>query len=118
MRLGFAIAIHARPEILLIDEILSVGDHSFQRKCLDRIMQFKRQGCTILVVSHDTGQIREFCDQVIWLAGGRLVTHDRPDVVIDQYVAAADGSALDHGKRFDDGTQTAQGVGVTPQAKD
>ena len=48
MRLGFAIAIHARPELLLIDEILSVGDHSFQRKCLERIARFKAEGCTIL----------------------------------------------------------------------
>jgi lipopolysaccharide transport system ATP-binding protein len=90
MRLGFAIAIHARPEMLLIDEILSVGDYSFQRKCLERITQFKNEGCTILIVSHDTGQIREFCDEAIWLSSGRLVLQDRPDYVVDRYIAAAD----------------------------
>jgi lipopolysaccharide transport system ATP-binding protein len=92
MRLGFAIAIHARPEMLLIDEILSVGDHSFQRKCLERIKQFKNEGCTILIVSHDTGQIGEFCDEAIWLKSGRLIVHDRPDVVVDQYITAADAA--------------------------
>jgi homopolymeric O-antigen transport system ATP-binding protein len=92
MRLGFAIAIHARPEILLIDEILSVGDHSFQRKCLERIAEFKAEGCTILIVSHDTGQIREFCDEAIWLNSGRLVLHDSPELVVDKYIAAADAA--------------------------
>lgn len=92
MRLGFAIAIHARPELLLIDEILSVGDHSFQRKCLERIARFKAEGCTILIVSHDTGQIREFCDEAIWLSAGRLVLHDSPELVVDQYIAAADAA--------------------------
>lgn len=94
MRLGFAIAIHARPELLLIDEILSVGDHSFQRKCLERIAQFKAEGCTILIVSHDTGQIREFCDEAIWLSAGRLALHGSPTLVVDQYIDAAD-AALD-----------------------
>jgi lipopolysaccharide transport system ATP-binding protein len=92
MRLGFAIAIHARPEILLIDEILSVGDHSFQRKCLERIAQFKAEGCTILIVSHDTAQIREFCDEAIWLNSGRLLLHDSPELVVDKYIAAADAA--------------------------
>jgi lipopolysaccharide transport system ATP-binding protein len=93
MRLGFAIAIHARPEILLIDEILSVGDHSFQRKCLERIAEFKAEGCTILIVSHDTGQIREFCDEALWLDRGRLVSHGRPDDVVDQYITAVNQAA-------------------------
>jgi len=92
MRLGFAIAIHTRPELLLIDEILSVGDHSFQRKCLDRIARFKAEGCTILIVSHNTGQVREFCDEAIWLAGGRLASAGNPEVVVDQYIAAANGN--------------------------
>jgi len=90
MRLGFAIAIHARPEILLIDEILSVGDHAFQRKCYDRIIEFKSAGCTIILVSHDTTLVREFCDEALWLSSGRLMVHGPPDVVVDKYIAAAD----------------------------
>jgi lipopolysaccharide transport system ATP-binding protein len=90
MRLGFAVAIHSEPEILLIDEILSVGDHSFQCKCFDRITQFKSAGCTIILVSHDTSLVREFCDEVLWLSSGRLMVHGRPDEVVDQYIAAAD----------------------------
>lgn len=93
MRLGFAIAVHADPEILLIDEILSVGDHSFQRKSFERIAQFKAEGCTIILVTHDTTVVREVCDEAFWLDAGRLVLHDRPDVVVDQYIAAADAGA-------------------------
>ena len=94
MRLGFAIAIHARPEMLLIDEILSVGDHSFQRKCLDRITQFKNEGCTILIVSHDTGQISEFCDEAIWLNAGHLAASGPAHAVVAQYLSEADRSAF------------------------
>jgi lipopolysaccharide transport system ATP-binding protein len=90
MRLGFAIAIHARPELLLIDEILSVGDHSFQGTCLDRIARSKAEGCTILIVSHDTGQISEFCDEAIWLNHGKLMLHDVPDVVAERYISEMD----------------------------
>jgi lipopolysaccharide transport system ATP-binding protein len=96
MRLGFAIAIHARPELLLIDEILSVGDHSFQRKCLDRIARFRAEGCTILLVSHDTGQIREFCDEALWLHGGRLIAHGRPNAVVNRYITAVNPAAAQH----------------------
>jgi lipopolysaccharide transport system ATP-binding protein len=94
MRLGFAIAIHARPELLLIDEILSVGDHSFQHKCLDRITQFKNEGCTILIVSHDTGQIAEFCDEAIWLNSGHLAASGQARDVVAKYLGEADRSAF------------------------
>jgi lipopolysaccharide transport system ATP-binding protein len=93
MRLGFAIAVHAEPEILLIDEILSVGDHSFQRKCFERIARFKSAGCTIIFVSHETEVVREICDEALWLNGGRLISHGRPDEVIDQYITTADQAA-------------------------
>src|SRR5438132_13144083 len=62
MRLAFAVAIHTEPEILLIDEVLAVGDLAFQRKCLQRIAQFKAEGCTILLVSHDATLIQQLCD--------------------------------------------------------
>ncbi len=93
MRLGFAIAVHAEPEILLIDEILSVGDHSFQRKSFDRITQFKSEGCTIILVTHDTETVCELCDEAIWLDGGRLMLHGRPGIVVDQYIAASEAAS-------------------------
>ncbi|MBD2059293.1 ABC transporter ATP-binding protein [Oculatella sp. FACHB-28] len=87
LRLGFAIAVHTSPEILLLDEVLTVGDLSFQRKCLDRINQFKAEGCAIILVSHDESQIQQLCDEVIYLREGQLVAHGEPEIVIGQYVA-------------------------------
>ena len=72
MRLAFSVAIHVHSDILLIDEVLAVGDHAFQRKCLDRIELLKQTGCTIVIVSHDTWSLRQFCDQAIWLEQGRI----------------------------------------------
>jgi lipopolysaccharide transport system ATP-binding protein len=80
MRLAFAVAAHTEPDILLIDEVLAVGDLAFQRKCIQRIAQFKSDGCTIVLVSHDPGQIRRLC-------AGRLVAHGTADVIVEQYVA-------------------------------
>jgi lipopolysaccharide transport system ATP-binding protein len=87
MRLAFSVAVHTDPEILLIDEVLMVGDISFQRKCLDRIAQFKADGCTIVLVSHFTDLIEQLCDEVLWLHGGRLVAHGPTKVVVDQYIS-------------------------------
>ena len=70
MRLAFSVAVHTDPDILLIDEVLAVGDIAFQRKCLDRIAQFKSQGCAILLVSHDMGTVQQLCDEVPLAAEG------------------------------------------------
>jgi lipopolysaccharide transport system ATP-binding protein len=86
MRLAFAIAVHTSPDVLLIDEVLAVGDASFQRKCLERIALFKAAGCAIMFISHDTTLIRELCDQALWLRGGRIVAHGSPDMVVEQYL--------------------------------
>jgi lipopolysaccharide transport system ATP-binding protein len=87
MRLGFAIAVHTSPDILLIDEVLTVGDLTFQRKCLDRIAQFKAEGCTIVFVSHDENQIKKLCDEVVYLHQGQLIAWGEPEVVVGQYLA-------------------------------
>jgi lipopolysaccharide transport system ATP-binding protein len=87
MRLGFAVAAHTDPEILLIDEILAVGDLAFQRKCLECIAQFKDQGCAIVLVSHDAGSIQRLCDEALWIRQGRLVACGPADVVAGQYIA-------------------------------
>ena len=86
MRLGFAVAAYMEPEILLIDEVLAVGDLAFQRKCLDRIARFKAEGCTIILVSHDIASIRQLCDEALWLRQGELVAYGPSDVVAGQYV--------------------------------
>jgi lipopolysaccharide transport system ATP-binding protein len=87
MRLAFSIAVHTDPEILLVDEVLAVGDLGFQRKCLERIRQIKEEGCAILFVSHDTGTVRQLCDEALWMKGGRLVACGPAEVVAGQYVA-------------------------------
>jgi lipopolysaccharide transport system ATP-binding protein len=95
MRLAFAVAAHIDPQILLIDEVLAVGDIAFQRKCLERIAQFKQQGCTILLVSHEPGQINSLCDEVIWLRGGQVVAHGPTEQVVEAYVASMEATTRD-----------------------
>ncbi len=86
MRLGFAIAINVNPEILLIDEVLAVGDASFVPKCLDRIDDFRRRKKTILFVSHDLTTVEKICDRVAWLKDGRLRDMGEAKRVIDAYL--------------------------------
>jgi lipopolysaccharide transport system ATP-binding protein len=86
MRLAFATAVHAEPEILLIDEVLSVGDLAFQRKCLERINEFKAAGCSILLVSHEASDIHDLCDEALWLSGGTIVEHGPASEVVERYV--------------------------------
>jgi len=88
MRLGFAVAVHVDPEILLIDEVLAVGDQSFIHKCLERIFDFKRRKKTIVVVSHDLGAIEKLCSRVIWLSQGVKKMDGSPREVIDGYLMA------------------------------
>jgi lipopolysaccharide transport system ATP-binding protein len=85
MRLAFAIATEANPDILLIDEILAVGDGEFRRKCFERIEQFRSLGKTILFVSHDLSSIRQFCERVLLLHGGELIEDGSTDFVISRY---------------------------------
>jgi ABC-2 type transport system ATP-binding protein len=73
VRLAFAIAVHVDPDILLVDEVLAVGDEPFQRKCMDKIREFQAQGRTIVLVSHSADQIRDVCDRVVVLKRGRVV---------------------------------------------
>ena len=85
MRLAFAVAAHTSPDILLIDEVLAVGDEAFRRKCFTRLEQFKEEGTTIVIVSHQVTQVRELCDEVLWLHNGHLVAHGDPEMVVGQY---------------------------------
>ncbi|MDQ1744214.1 MAG: type transport system ATP-binding protein [Pseudonocardiales bacterium] len=78
VRLAFAVAIHVDPEILLVDEVLAVGDEPFQRKCLDRIKQFQQDGRTIILVTHSLEQVRQMCDRVVLLESGSVVVDGSP----------------------------------------
>lgn len=86
MRLAFSVAIHVNPEILLIDEILSVGDANFQKKCMDRIEGFKHQGATIVIVTHDMGTIERICDRAVWMNEGRIVEQGEADRIVNLYL--------------------------------
>jgi ABC-2 type transport system ATP-binding protein/lipopolysaccharide transport system ATP-binding protein len=86
MRLGFAIAINVNPEILLIDEVLAVGDAAFVPKCLDRIDDFRRRQKTILFVSHDLSTVGKICDRVVWLKNGRVQMVGEPRRIVDAYL--------------------------------
>jgi ABC-type polysaccharide/polyol phosphate transport system ATPase subunit len=89
LRLGFAVAAHADADIMLIDETLSVGDAEFQQKCLTKIDEFRQAGKTILIVSHDLGQVAQMCDRVLWMEHGRLRAIGEASQIVDEYVIAA-----------------------------
>jgi len=86
MRLGFSIAINVNPDILLVDEVLAVGDASFVPKCLDKINEFRRHGKTIIYVSHDLATIERICDDVIWMKKGKIEMRGYPKRVVDAYL--------------------------------
>lgn len=88
VRLGFSVAVHTRPDILLIDEVLAVGDAEFQQKCLGKIAEFRRSDCTIVYVSHDLQSVGQLCNEVIWLEHGRIREMGDPSRVISTYMAA------------------------------
>jgi homopolymeric O-antigen transport system ATP-binding protein len=94
MRLGFSVAVHLDPEVLLVDEILAVGDENFQQKCFRHLAELRKRGCTIVLVSHDLDSVGRFCDRVLWLDHGRKMADGSPDAVIQAYLdAQADRAA-------------------------
>lgn len=86
MRLGFAVAIHVDPDVLLVDEVLAVGDEGFTHKCLDKFGEFKRRGKTILLVTHSLGLVERFCDEAVWLDAGEKKAEGDPKRVVGIYV--------------------------------
>jgi ABC-2 type transport system ATP-binding protein len=84
VRLAFAVAIHTDPDLLLVDEVLAVGDEAFQRKCLDKIREFQKDGRTIVIVSHALGQVMELCDRAILLDHGRVVIDGDPREAVNR----------------------------------
>jgi lipopolysaccharide transport system ATP-binding protein len=90
-RLAFAVAISVEPEILLVDEVLSVGDESFQMRCYERISQFRRKGRTIVLVSHSLDTIRSLCDEAVWVDGGEVRQIGEARDVVASYLAEVHG---------------------------
>jgi lipopolysaccharide transport system ATP-binding protein len=88
VRLGFAVAVHMRPDVLLVDEVIAVGDEDFQRKCFDHLNELRRSGRTIVIVSHSAGMLAAMCDQVAWLDHGSLRMVGSAQAVIDAYIAS------------------------------
>jgi lipopolysaccharide transport system ATP-binding protein len=89
VRLGFAVAAHLEPEILIVDEVLAVGDAEFRRKCLDKMQDVSEGGRTVLFVSHNMHAIRELCQRGILLEGGKIVHSGPTDEVVDKYLSLA-----------------------------
>ena len=87
LRLAFSVAVHSEPDILLVDEILAVGDASFQEKCLERIRELQAHGVSIVLVSHQLDQVRAFCDRTLLLAKGELIDEGPTAGVIERYEA-------------------------------
>lgn len=95
MRLAFAVAINVDADILLIDEILAVGDSAFQKKCFEKLKEIKANGTTIVIVSHSMDQMYKICDRLIWLENGLVREEGRPKIVGEEYLAAMEGRRLD-----------------------
>lgn len=110
VRLAFAVAINIDPEILIVDEALSVGDVFFQNKCYRKFEDFKKQGKTILFVSHDLGSISKYCDRVILLEKGRKIGEGDPKVIIDMYKKVLVG-------QLDQTVNTNKSAGLSEGAK-
>jgi ABC-2 type transport system ATP-binding protein len=89
VRLGFSVAINVEPDILMVDEVLAVGDEAFQRKCMEKFEEFRRQGRTVVLVSHALGSMRSMCDEVAWLDHGKLLGVGKPSDVVDEYEGAS-----------------------------
>src|SRR5919107_1918223 len=87
MRLGFAVAIHVDPEVLLVDEVLAVGDEGFTHKCLDKFAEFRRRNKTILLVTHSLGLVERFCDDAVWIDEGRVKGSGDPKRIVGAYIS-------------------------------
>lgn len=114
MRLAFSVATAKRPDVLIVDEALSVGDAYFQHKSFDRIRQFRNQGTTLLIVSHDRTAIQSICDRAILLDGGRLVKEGGPEEVMDFYnalIAQRENSTVEQRATESGRVQTTSGTG-------
>jgi len=93
VRLGFSVAINVDPDVLVVDEVLSVGDAEFQEKCAQKFVDFKKAGKTVILVSHAMGAVRSMCDHAAWLSHGELIAIGEAKPTIDAYLNSLNGAA-------------------------
>ncbi len=120
MRLAFSVATARRPDMLIVDEALSVGDAYFQHKSFDRIREFREQGTTLLIVSHDKSAIQSICNRAILLDGGRLAKEGAPEEIMDYYnamIAERENQSVRQEQREDGKVQTISGSGEATLAR-
>jgi ABC-2 type transport system ATP-binding protein/lipopolysaccharide transport system ATP-binding protein len=98
VRLGFAIAVNLDPEILIVDEVIAVGDEEFQRRCFDHLYELRRKGVTIVLVTHSLGLVADLCDEAAWLDAGTLKAVGPSREVVDQYLAAVNRREAEAGE--------------------
>lgn len=113
VRLGFSVAINVEPDVLLVDEVLAVGDEQFQRKCAEKFADLKAAGKTIVIVSHSLGSIRSMCDQVAWLEDGKLRLIGPASDVIDAYLSEVSNErevGVDQGSRWGSGEARIEAI--------
>ena len=115
MRLAFSVAINVDADILLIDEILAVGDTNFQTKCFNRLRELKASGITIIIVTHDLSTIEKFCDRAIWLNDGLIVKEGRSPEVVDAYFNFMNQKRIEAEKSEEAPQETAPETGNAPQ---
>ena len=99
-RLGFSVAIHLRPDLLLVDEILSVGDHAFQNKCFIKMHQLKKEGVSIILVSHSHTHVTQLCEHAMWINKGKVVEYGKSKDIVMKYLNYLDGIQIEKAKEL------------------
>ena len=117
VRLAFAVAVHVEPDLLLVDEVLSVGDEPFQRKCMDRIRRFQREGRTIVLVSHALDQVGDLCDRAIVLEQGKVVLDGSPREALRTLRADYETARQDDEQRREERSGQVQTQAVVEQVR-
>ena len=98
-RLGFAIAVAIEPDILIVDEVLEVGDNNFKLKCQEKINQLKQKGVTFIIVSHDINKIKNMCTHALWLKNGRIHEYGKANTVAEHYMEDCEKERLENIKK-------------------
>ncbi len=121
VRLAFAVAINVDPQLLIVDEILAVGDVSFQRRCLEKFVEFRNEGRTIVLVTHDMSSVKNMCDRAVWLEHGKAIDEGDPSDLVEAYterMLGADSRAADGSTRRGSGEIRVTGVEMFIEGRD